>query len=59
MNPNVKNIVTNIIALLLVILEPINSYLTTQEFNWGTFVVCVIGALANYFYGKTPKENNG
>jgi hypothetical protein len=59
MNPNVKNIVTNIIAFLLVILEPVNAYLSTQDFNWVNFLVCIGGAVIGYFTGKQPKENNG
>jgi hypothetical protein len=56
MNPNTKNTITNIIAFLLVLLEPVNSYLNTQEFNWSTFLVCIGGAVIGWFTGKKTNE---
>lgn len=47
-----KNTITNIIAFLLVVLEPINSYLNTQDFNLSTFLVCLGGAVIGWFTGK-------
>lgn len=52
MNPSQINITTNIIGLLLAILEPVRSYLTSQPFDWGTFVACILGAGIAYYTGK-------
>lgn len=53
MTPKIINIITNIIAVLLVILEPIRAYLSTQPFNWTTFAICVGGAIIGYFTSKS------
>jgi hypothetical protein len=53
MNPKVINIITNVIAVLLFILEPIKSYLTSQPFSWTTFAICVGGAVIGYFTSKS------
>lgn len=53
MSPKVINIITNVIAVLLVILEPIRAYLSTQAFNWATFAICVGGAIIGYFTSKS------
>lgn len=60
MNPNVINIVTNVIGALLFILEPVRAYLSSQPFNWMTFAFCVGTAIIAYFTSKsvlntTPK----
>lgn len=53
MSPKVINIITNIIGALLVILEPVRAYLLTQEFNWVTFIVCILAAIVAWFTGKS------
>jgi hypothetical protein len=53
MNPKIINIITNVIAVLLFILEPIKSYLTSQPFSWTTFAICVGGAVIGYFTSKS------
>jgi hypothetical protein len=53
MNPKIINIITNIIAVLLAILEPVRAYLTSQTFNWTTFLVCIGGAIIGYFTSKS------
>jgi len=53
MNPNVINIITNVIAVLLAILEPVRAYLSSQPFNWTTFAVCIGGAVIGYFTSKS------
>jgi len=53
MNPKQINIATNVVAALLAILEPVNSYLTTQPFNWVTFGTCILGGVVAYFTGKS------
>ena len=55
MSQNTINIITNIIGFLMVILVPIKDYLTTQQFEWGTFVLCVLGAVVAYFTGKQTR----
>jgi hypothetical protein len=52
-SPKTINIITNVIAILLAILEPVKSYLTSQEFNWQTFLLCLGGAVIGYFTGKS------
>lgn len=47
------NLITNIIGILLAILEPLRSYLASQPFNWATFATCIGGALIAYFTGKS------
>lgn len=53
MTPNQINIITNIIALLLAILEPVKAYLTSQEFNWTTFLACIGTAIIGWFTAKS------
>ena len=53
MNPKLINIITNVIAVALFILEPVKSYLTSQPFNWTTFLVCIGGAVIGYFTSKS------
>jgi len=53
MNPKNINIITNVIAILLAILEPMRSYLGSQPFNWMTFTVCIGGAVIGYFTSKS------
>ena len=53
MSPNVINIITNIIGILLFILEPISAYLTSQPFSWSTFAMCVGAAVIAYFTSKS------
>ena len=53
MNPNVINIITNVIAVLLAILEPVRAYLSSQPFHWTTFAVCIGGAVIGYFTSKS------
>ena len=60
MSPNVINIITNVIAVLLAVLEPVRAYLESQPFNWMTFAMCIGGAVIAYFTSKsvlntTPK----
>jgi hypothetical protein len=53
MSPTVINLITNIVGVLLVILEPIRSYLSSQTFNWTTFLMCIGGAIVAYFTSKS------
>jgi hypothetical protein len=53
MQPTQINWITNVLAVLLAIVEPLNSYLTTQPFNWGTFALTILGAVVAYFTGKS------
>lgn len=53
MTPQTINIITNVIGILLVVLEPVKSYLSTQPFEWGTFAMCVGAAVIGYFTSKS------
>ena len=53
MSPNVINWITNIVAFLLVVLEPLRAYFGTQAFSWDTFLLCLGGAVIGYFTGKS------
>ena len=53
MNPKTIDIITNIMALLLAILEPVKSYLTSQPFSWTTFAACIFTAVIGWFTGKS------
>jgi hypothetical protein len=52
MAPSRINLITNIVGFLLAILEPVRSYLSNQPFDWGTFSLCILGAIVAYFTGK-------
>jgi hypothetical protein len=52
MTPIWINRITNIIAILLVILGSAQTYLTTQPFNLAMFLVAIGGAITNFFIGK-------
>lgn len=47
------NVITNIIGLLLVVFGAVQTYLTSQQFNWMTFGLCIGGAVIAYFTGKS------
>ncbi len=53
MDAKVINIITNILGALLAIAEPVRAYLTSQPFEWTTFIVCIITAAVAYFTGKS------
>lgn len=53
MTPKTINLITNVIAVLLFILEPIRAYLSSQEFNWTTFIICIGSAIIGYFTSKS------
>jgi len=53
MSPKLINIITNVIAVLLAILEPVRAYLSSQTFNWTTFLICLGGAIVGYFTSKS------
>ena len=55
MTPKFIDIITNIIGFLMIVLVPIKDYLTTQQFEWGTFVLCILGAVVAYFTGKSAQ----
>jgi hypothetical protein len=55
MTPKLIDIITNIIGFLMIVLVPVKTYLTTQQFEWGTFVICVLGAVVAYFTGKSSQ----
>ena len=52
MNPSTINLITNIIAFFLAILEPLRAYFASQPFDWTTFALCIGGAVIAYFTGK-------
>lgn len=53
MSPSVINIITNIIAVLLAILEPVRAYFSSQPFSWTTFLLCLGAAIIGYFTSKS------
>ncbi len=53
MTPKIINIITNVIAVLLAVLEPLRAYFSSQPFNWMTFAVCLGGAVIGYFTSKS------
>jgi len=53
MSPKLINIITNVIAVLLAILEPVKAYLGSQPFSWTTFAICIGGAVIGWFTGKS------
>jgi hypothetical protein len=52
-SPSTINLVTNVIAFLLAILEPLKAYFASQPFDWTTFALCIGGAIIAYFTGKS------
>ena len=53
MNAKQINVVTNVVGVGIAVLEPLNSYIHTQPFNWVTFATCILGAVVAYFTGKS------
>ena len=53
MNASTINIITNIIGILLFVLEPLRAYFTSQPFNWITFATCILSAVVAYFTSKS------
>lgn len=53
MTPKIINIITNVIAVALALLEPLSAYFEKEAFNWKTFLICLGGALLSYFTGKS------
>ena len=61
MSPSMINLITNIVAFLLAILEPLKAYFANQPFDWTTFALCIGGAVIAFFTGKgsmTVLKNN-
>ena len=56
LSPKQIDTITNIMGAVLVILEPIRSYLTTQPFEWTTFGICLLSAVVAYFTGKSAQH---
>lgn len=46
------NTVTNVLGAIAFFIEPIRAYLTTTEFNWQTFIICVVTTAIAFFTGK-------
>jgi hypothetical protein len=54
MNADLINKITNWIAIAIVVLGSINTYLTSGEtFNWFSLIMTVLTALVAYFTGKS------
>ncbi len=53
LSPETINLITNVLAALLVILEPIKAYFQSQPFNWITFAICLMSAIVAWFTGKS------
>jgi len=53
MSPSTINIITNIMAIILAIIEPVRAYLTSQTFNWSTFIICIVTAVIGWFTAKS------
>jgi len=53
----VKNLLSNIIAVVLVVGATINTYLESLcaecEISWWTLIIAVVGAIIAYLTGKT------
>lgn len=49
---NQKDWVTDLIAVLIFLYEPVMSYLSNEQFNWRTFVMTIFGAVIAWFTGK-------
>ena len=56
MSPNTINIITNVLAFLLFLVEPLNAYLSSQPFNWTTFLGCIAGAGVAYLTDKSAQS---
>ena len=53
MNAKNINMITNVMAVLLAILEPVRSYLQSQPFSWPTFGYCIFTAVVAWYTGKS------
>ena len=53
MSPSTINTLTNVVAFILAVWEPVYSYMSSQPFNVGTFVPMLLGAVVAYFTGKS------
>jgi hypothetical protein len=58
MNQATLNIITNVIGLLLFILEPVRAYLEQNDFNVWTFMLAVGAAVVAYFSNKEEIKNS-
>lgn len=52
-NPKTIDLITNICAFGLFIMEPIRAYLSTQQFSWFTFTGCIFSAVIGWFTSKS------
>jgi len=54
---DLKNTLTDILAVILVIAGSVNAYLQSLEgdINWMQLVMVVVGAVVAYFTGKTAE----
>ena len=58
MNQATLNIITNVIGLLLFILEPVRAYLEQNDFNVWTFLLALGAAVVAYFSNKEEIKNS-
>jgi hypothetical protein len=54
-NGTLKDILTNILSLVMGVIAAVQIYLGTlgdQQINWITFIVTIVGAIVAWFTGK-------
>jgi hypothetical protein len=55
MEGNLKNTITTVLAILIVVATAANVYMTSvngEEWDWYKFVIGIVAALVAYFTGK-------
>jgi len=53
-----KDLITNIIAVLLAIAEPLISYFNNEPFNWKTFIILLMSSIVAYYTGRKSGKVN-
>ena len=58
MTPQVINTLTNVVAFILFLGGALQTYFTSQPFNWLTFGMTTLGAVTAWFTGKSTLSQN-
>lgn len=53
MSANAVNWITNVVAFLLGIAEPVLYFLSNEPWDWKRFIITLLSAIVAYFTGKT------
>ena len=52
-----KDLITNIIGLLIFLYEPVRAYLEREPFRWQTFLPLILMSIVAWYTGKQKQQD--